>query len=311
MPKTQPLVLFVLLTLSLSTVVCAQKKQKTYPPKMEGAEVEIYKTVDGHELNMYIFQPENYADSDQRPAIVFFFGGGWAGGSPQQFEQHCLYFASRGMVAMTADYRVGNRQKTKAKECVMDGKSAVRWIRQNAKRLGVDPDRIVAGGGSAGGHVAACVATVTGFEQTGEDDTISSKPNALALFNPVLVLAPVEGQPPVSEAKMKRIEAMAARMGTEPENLSPYHQLVAGLPPTIIFHGKADTTVPYETAALFSKRAAELGDKARLEGYDDQGHGFFNYDRAGGEMYQTTVLTLDRFLVDHGFLDGPSPESLQ
>ena len=89
------------------------------------------------------------------------------------------------MVAMAAEYRVKSRHNTTPFECVMDGKSALRWIRKNAAKLGVDPERIGAGGGSAGGHVAAAVATVPGLNEEGEDLSISCLPDTLVLFNPV------------------------------------------------------------------------------------------------------------------------------
>ena len=185
--------LLIVLTFVLATSALAQdapKKQKNYPPVMNGATVETYKKVGKTELKVWIFKPEGHKPADKRPAAVFFFGGGWRNGTPTQFEQHCRYLAERGMVAMTADYRVSTRNKTKANACVEDGKSAVRWVRENAKRLGVDPKRIVAGG-SAGGHVAACTGVVNGFEVGNRD--ISSRPNAMALFNPATVLAKVPG----------------------------------------------------------------------------------------------------------------------
>ena len=92
-----------------------------------------------------------------------------------------------------ADYRVRSRHNTLAVTCVEDGKSAVRWIRKNAERLGIDPNRIAAGGGSAGGHVAACAGVVPGLDAANESVEISSVPNALALFNPAMMLAPIEG----------------------------------------------------------------------------------------------------------------------
>ena len=85
---------------------------------------------------------------------------------------------------MTADYRVSSRHGTQVVHCVADGKSAVRWIRANAKRLGVDAERIAAGGGSAGGHVAACTGVISGLDAPDEDTSLSSVPNAMALFNP-------------------------------------------------------------------------------------------------------------------------------
>src|SRR5438045_3916576 len=75
----------------------------TYPPSMEGARVETYKEVDGTKLNLWIFAPAK--TEAKRPAIIFFFGGGWASGSPAQFERQCRHFAGRGMVAISADYR--------------------------------------------------------------------------------------------------------------------------------------------------------------------------------------------------------------
>ena len=90
------------------------------------------------------------------------------------------------MISFVADYRVKTRQKTTPRECVQDGKSAVRWIRINAGRLGIDPDRIAAAGGSAGGHVAAATGICDGFDDSADKNPkISSKPNALILFNPV------------------------------------------------------------------------------------------------------------------------------
>ena len=203
---------------------------------------------------------------------MFFFGGGWTSGSPQQFEKQCQYFASRGMVAITADYRVASRQQVKPVQCVADAKSAIRWVRKNAARLGVDPNRIVASGGSAGGHIAACTAVVPGLDEPGEDTSISAVPNAAVLFNPALVLAPLEG------LNLERFESRvgAERMGIEPQKLSPAHNVRAGAPPMIIFHGKADTTVPYATAEAFAAKMKAAGNRCELVGFDGQAHGFFN-----------------------------------
>ena len=158
----------------LSGVVLAASAQEAkgsrrYPPDLPGAKIETYKTVGDVKLNLYLFIPEGHQASDKRPAIVFFFGGGWTNGSPAQFEPHCLHFASRGMVAVAADYRVKSRHGVTPVECVADAKSAVRWLRANAAKLGVDPARIAAGGGSAGGHVATCTGVIEGLDEKSED----------------------------------------------------------------------------------------------------------------------------------------------
>jgi acetyl esterase/lipase len=276
-----------------------KKGNRPYPPLLAGAQVETYKTVGDVKLNMYVYYPPGHKPTDKRAAAVFFFGGGWTNGSPQQFEQHCKHLASRGMVAMTADYRVASRHQVKAVSCVADAKSAIRFVRKEASRLGVDPERILAGGGSAGGHIAACTGVVSGFDESTEDARISSVPNALALFNPAVVLAPVAG---LSEVNKERVASLKDRMGVEPQSLSPYHQVKKGAPPAIVFHGKADTTVPYATVELFAKAMHEAGSKCTLVGYEGQAHGFFNYGRNGNEYYEKTLKAMDEFLVGLGYL---------
>lgn len=278
----------------------AQKAGRGYPPTLSGGVVETYKTIGDTKLNLYIFNPANHKPTDKSPAIVFFFGGGWTNGSPGQFEQHCKHLASRGMVAITADYRVASRNQVKAVSCVADAKSAIRYVRKEAARLGIDPNRIAAGGGSAGGHLAACTGVIKGFDETSEDASISSVPNALALFNPAVVLATAEG---LTALNQERVNSLKDRMGVEPKDLSPYHHVQAGAPPTIIFHGKGDTTVPYATVELFSNAMTAAGNTCTLVGYEGQAHGFFNYGRGNNnEYYEKTVVELDRFLEGLGYL---------
>ena len=288
----KPLPWLALLFLATTALYPAQP----YPPKFEGARVETYKTVGDVALQLHIFEPAGPPVTN-RPAIVFFFGGGWTNGSPTQFEAQCRHLASRGMVAITADYRVASRHKVKVTACTADAKSAIRWVRQNAKRLGIDPQRIAAGGGSAGGHLAAATATVPGYDEPGEDTRISAVPNAMALFNPALVLAPLEG------LAMQDFEARvgADRMGTDPKNLSPAHHVKHGAPPAIIFHGQADTTVPFSTAEAFTRLMKKAGNRCELVGYEGQPHGFFNHGRANGR-YAETLAAMDRFFVSLGWL---------
>lgn len=271
------------------------------PVEFAGARKETYKTIGDVKLTVHIFTPEGHKPDDRRPVIVFFFGGGWVGGTPRQFEQQCRYLASRGMVAMTADYRVFNRHGTLAVKCVEDAKSAIRWVRANARRLGIDPQRIVAAGGSAGGHIAACTGVVEGFEAEGEAAKVSSVPGAMVLFNPAVVLAPIAGR---EESKSERFEKLEARLGTKPEKLSPAHHVRQGAPPTLVFHGKADTTVPYWTVEVFAEAMTKAGNRCELASYEGQPHGFFNYGRGGNEHFLTTTKKMDEFLVSLGYLKG-------
>lgn len=250
----------------------------------------VYKKIGDVELKLHVFEPQGEA-TEPRPAVVFFFGGGWRSGTPSQFYPQAKHLAEKGIFAACAEYRIKNTHNTTPAECVADGKSAVRYLRQHAKELKIDPNRIAAGGGSAGGHVAATTGTVPGFEggewsSADENLEVSSKPNALILFNPALNTA----------ALGQRIPALAD-LG---QKISPTHHVGAGVPPTIIFHGKNDTTVSYESAEAFCNAMKEAGNRCELKGYDGAGHGFFNFGR--GDAYPKTVEQMDEFLTSLGWL---------
>lgn len=275
--------------------------RRAYPPVLPNASQVIEHQLGDLKLPMYVYNRPGHKPTDKRPVIVFFFGGGWKSGSPAQFAPQCEYFASRGMVAITADYRVSSRHSVKAVDCVKDAKSTIRYLRQHAGELGIDPEKIVASGGSAGGHIAACTGVVPGQEAAGEDQSISSVPNAMALFNPAVMLAEVEGQEPLDP---KKVADRKERTGVEPELISPVHHVREKLPPTIIFHGTADNAVPYSTVELFTKRMKDAGNRCELVGFENQPHGFFNAGRGEDRLYRETVYRLDQFLKSLGYLEG-------
>ena len=132
------------------------------------------------------------------------------------------------------------------------------------------------------------------------DKSISSRPDALALFNPGMVLASVPGKFELDE---EQIASRAERAGVEPESISPYHHVKSGFPPAIIFHGKADTTVLYRTAELFTEKVKSVGSRCELVGYEGEIHGFFNYGRGDGSAYTDTVRRMDEFFVSLGWLE--------
>jgi acetyl esterase/lipase len=255
--------------------------------KLDGAKVHQYKQVGDTKLFLHAFNPKGHKALDRRPAIVFFFGGGWNGGTPKQFDPHCRYLASRGMVAITAEYRVKSRNKTTPFECVKDGKSAIRWVRANAGKLGVDSKRVAAGGGSAGGHVAAATGNCPGLEEKGENLKISSKPDALVLFNPVY---------DNSSKGWGHI-----RVKSRWKEISPMHNIHKGAPPTIVFLGTKDKLIPVSTAEEYQKRMKDVGSRSELYLYKDATHGFFNKGKKG-DHYPDTIAKMDKFLVSLGWL---------
>jgi acetyl esterase/lipase len=263
-----------------------------FPESLPGSETHVYKRAPESALRLHLFRPAALAQGPL-PAIVFFFGGGWQGGDPSQFEPHARYLARRGMIAACAEYRIGGLHGVSPFECVADGKSAVRWLRANAGDLGIDPARLAAGGGSAGGHVAACAGIIPGLDEPGEDAAVSSVPDALVLFNPVL--------------DTTALGKLRERLGERAREISPYHHIRARLPSTIIFHGTEDATVPFQGVMDFARAATAAGNRCELVPFPGKGHGFFNYGRDDGSAYVETVRAADRFLGSLHFLAG-SPQ---
>ncbi|MEM1296059.1 MAG: alpha/beta hydrolase [Verrucomicrobiota bacterium] len=289
----KPLKVLCLASLVLSDSSFAQR---SYPPEIPDAKRVTYKEVGDVKLDLWIFQPDGWTAADRRPAVIFFFGGGWKSGSPAQFTEQCKKLAARGMVAMTADYRVRGRHQTLANVCVEDARDAMRWARNHAGELGIDPDRLAAGGGSAGGHVAACLGVIA---PEGEE-SVSSRADALVLFNPACVLAPIDGLNPSGK---DRSAEMRERMGVNPVALSPAHHIDESDPPAALFHGTQDPTVLFVTAEIFTRKMKEAGVRCELFAYEGEKHGFFNFGRGGNEMFEATTRDMEAFLTSLGWLE--------
>jgi acetyl esterase len=252
--------------------------------RIEPDQIIEYKRVGTNLLTLHFFHPPDMQPGDQYPTIVFFFGGGWKTGTPTHFYSQSLYLASRGMIAICADYRTRNKHQTTPAECVKDAKSAMRWIRSHAGELGVDPNRLAAGGGSAGGHLAAATALVKGFNEEGEEVSVSCIPDALVLFNPVIDNGP-DGY------GYERVKDYW-------EAFSPLHNITETAPPTLIMLGTGDELVPVITAEKFKIKMEQAGSRCDLRLYEGQPHRFFNK-----EKYNETLTETAAFLASLGYLN--------
>ena len=246
----------------------------------------VYKEVNATKLLMDVYYPEKIDSSKAYPAMVFFFGGGWVSGDRYQFINQAKYFSKRGLICFLVDYRTKSKNNTTPFECVKDAKSAIRFIRKKASYFRVDTTKIIASGGSAGGHLAAATALIDSFFEATDDLSISCIPNALILFNPVIDNGPGGyGFEKIKDAY---------------KNFSPLHNINKGAPPTIIFLGTNDKHIPVETAAYYKKVMENVGSRCDLKIYEGQSHGFFNYKNL--EYYKKTVIDADAFLVSLGYL---------
>lgn len=242
--------------------------------------VMVYKQTGETSLKLYMFYPSDYKINNNHASIVFFFGGGWTGGNLTQFEPHAKHLASLGMVSVLADYRVRSRHGTTPFEAVADARSAMRFLKIHAGKLRLDPEKMVAAGGSAGGHLAACTAFLPGLDEPGEDLSVTSVPAALVLYNPVIDNGP-EG-------------FGFERVGERYREISPAHNIREGLPPVIFFLGTNDRLIPVATAEKFKHDMEKAGNRCDLFLYEGQPHGFFNFRNT--ENYQSTLLKTVDFL---------------
>jgi acetyl esterase len=253
----------------------------------------IYKTIGPAELKVYIYRPIGLKDNEKRPAIIFFFGGGFDGGKVTQFVPQCKYLAERGLVAMVADYRVKSRHDVTPFECVADAKSAIRWLRIHADELGIDRNRIVASGGSSGGHIAVCAALIKEFDEKNEDLCVSSVPNALVLFNPPFnMVESIKNPKTLFKDKSERVR-----------EISPVHHISAGAPPMIIFHGTKDSSVPFQQAVSFCDEMKKYGNRCELVPFEGRDHGFFNWNNGDNPDYFATMDYTIKFLISIGYLE--------
>lgn len=269
---TRALASFALLA-AMTTLVAAQEtKSYTYKKTKQG------------ELELTVYRPRDWQADKQYPAIVFFFGGGWNKGNIKQFDSQSKYFAERGLVAICADYRVKSRHEVTPDACVEDAKSAIRWVRQQAGTLGIHPDKIIAAGGSAGGHIAACTALTPGLDAADEDAAISSRPNLLVLYNPVLNF---------------NVQNLTNRIGNDEKLaklISPTVHLAKGTPATLVLYGSDDPLLAQGQEYL--AKSKELGNTSELFLAEGVGHSFFN--RAPWQ--EKTTQRVAEFLTSQGYL---------
>lgn len=197
------------------------------------------------------------------PVVVFFHGGGWHKGSPTQFAWQCKDLAERNLASTaTVQYRLRGDDATDAWDCVADAKAALRWLRAHHVDLGIDPHRLCAAGGSAGGHLALATAMIDP-EADDADTATSCVPNLLFTYNPVVDTGPGT--------------RFASAFGARCEDASPLHQVRPGLPETMIVQGSADTTTPLETAQRFAEAMETAGNRCTVAPYAGGEHGFYRF----------------------------------
>ncbi len=245
-----------------------------------------YKQAGEKELKLHVFEPQNLKPGDRRPCFITIHGGGWTGGTPRRQYPFADHYARLGLVSISIEYRLVKKDSGYTVfDCVKDGRSAIRYVRAHASELGIDPQKIIVNGGSAGGHVAAGTALFEGIDETGEDTSVSSVPNAMVLFFPVIDTSK-EGYG-------------NAKIGERWQEISPLHRVRQGVPPTIIFHGTGDTVTPFKGASAFKEAMLKAGNRCELDINEGGAHGYL---MRKSELVRETLEKADAFLFSLGFL---------
>jgi acetyl esterase/lipase len=259
---------------------------------------QVYKRVDGQELQVDIFQPAQRTNDTARPAIAFFHGGGWVFGKRDEFYGACRRYAARGFVTATFQYRLSvnadgtyPNPKVTLVECVKDARSAVRWLRAHASEFGIAPDRIVVSGQSAGGQLAWSTALLDQINEAFDDLAVSARPDALVLYSSNY------------NSMEAWIDMIFGPRRAEIWSVSPYHNLKKELPPALAFHGRADSTVQPYTVDMFATRTRELGNDFELVTLPGRNHYLGEGHPEYARYFDDEILEqTDGFLRKLGFM---------
>lgn len=250
-------------------------------------EVIPYRAAEGSKppLTLHVFRPPGWKPTDTRPVLVTFHGGGWQSGEPSTQYYLADRLAKRGWVGISVKYRLTNKSHpgTTPFDAVKDARSAVRFVRAHAAKLGIAPDRLVTNGGSAGGHLAAACAMFPDVNDVADDANISATPQAMILMYPVIDTGP-NGYG-------------NSRLGNNWKRISPVDRVVRGLPPTLILHGDEDKVTPYAGAKSFHRRMVAAGNDCELI-TGKGGHGYFIFQQ---EAYEHAMAQVDQWLKAHGY----------
>lgn len=299
--KCPLLALVIGLSVAATAAAAETKTAKAPPPKaktldyvgqlaaqLEPTRVVVYKQVGERQLHLNVFEPPGFRPTDRRACFLTIHGGGWTGLEPRRQYPFAAHFAKLGLVGIAVEYRlVKPGSGTTVFDCVRDSRSAMRYVRAHAAELGIDPQKIIANGGSAGGHLAAGTALFDGVDEAGEDTSVSCVPNALVLYFPVIDTSS-EGYG-------------SGKIGARWQELSPLHRVGPDVPPTIIFHGTGDTVTPFAGAQAFREAMLKAGNRCELVATEGAAHGYLMRDRG---QYEQTLRQTEAFLASLGFADN-------
>ncbi len=259
----------------------------------------VYKKTEQRDLNLWLYPPADWKAEDKRPAVLLFHGGGWGKGTPEKLEIQAKRLRDLGLYAIGVEYRLTEEEGVTADLAVEDARSAMRYVKANADSFGIDPDKIVALGGSAGGHLALCLSMADEVNAPEDDLSIDPAPVATVALNPVVDTTPPDGYGTRVFANKKRAEMC-----------SPTDLVQADLPPLIIMHGDKDKSIRIGRVRALRDAMTKAGNKVVLHEYPGAGHGFFNIERKSKPYRSGTLSQIEDFLRELGLVPQAAASDL-
>ena len=240
------------------------------------------------ELRCDIYKPP--APSGKRMAIIHFHGGGFGGGSKDNLADRMTPLTARGYVSIAAQYRLSGVAKWPAQ--IEDVKASIRWTRANAAKLGIDPQRIAVAGYSAGGHLALFAAGTQNrpeFEGSGGNQGAGTQLAACLAF--YAVTGPAWNG-------WTRAFPLPAGSSDEAWRLATPGTYIKNFPPTALFHGLADTTVPAESSQQFLQLLRDANVPAELHTFAGVPHEFVQHPEFAEATAELTDFFFDRHVIN-------------
>ena len=254
-------------------------------------ETYVYSVFDKIKLKLFIFNPlEKKSDS----SVLLFHGGGWAFGSSYSLFKICRDISKNGITCISADYRLALKHNSKVKDSMLDARDAYKWVIDNAELLNINKNHVMVGGGSSGGHLAASLAMIPD-----DNNEVISSIKALIFFNPAINTtffdSGFELPNSTSERRTKFWFYLKKLFEGKSIELSPSNYVSENLPPSIIFHGTNDKTIPISIIEDFTKDMKSKGNDITLSKWEDKGHQFYRWDK---EVYPAVIDELINFIKE-------------
>lgn len=269
-------------------LVRAEATRPELPAGVEAYTDVIYKRVGHRRMRLDIYRPTSQAPAHGWPIIVAIHGGGWRGGSKTGYGREVARLAPRGYVVVAITYRLTKDGEPSWPANIEDVRSAVRWIRTHASDYHADPDRIVAMGASAGGHLAALLGTCPDDPtraqapvDSGRTEAATPAPEPSArvqavvdFYGPVDLVAIARHSPRAAEPVVSLLGGPIEQMPARYEAASPAWHVSCDTPPMLLVHGQHDAQVPLAQSEALDRALARAGVRHRLVVVPGAVHGF-------------------------------------